>query len=236
MSSETGKTRPSTAGPLAAPANSLFSRLADGRRLILASASETRRAMLTAAGIEHEAVATMVDEEALRQAAANEGISGIDTATLLAEAKALQASRKKDNSATTDDALILGADQLLECEGRFYGKPENMAAAKHQLAELAGKQHQLLTAAVMIRGERRLWHHAEIATITLRPLDSGFIDAYINALGTTALQTPGLYQTEGLGAQIIARMEGCGYSILGLPLLQILDFLRKHGLQPVAQS
>lgn len=197
------------------------------QEIVLASMSVTRRQMLKAAGLAFEAIAAPVDEESLRAVGAKEKISSIDMATALAEAKAARASQF---FAEAPQTFIIGADQILDCDGSWYSKPETPAAAKSTLKALAGKTHQLITAAVIYQGGRRIWQHCAQPAISLRTLSDDDIEAYLEACGDAAYDTPGCYQIEGLGAQIINRIDGCPYAILGLPLLEMLSFLREHGL------
>ena len=199
-------------------------------QLVLASMSMTRRQMLENAGLTFTPAAAPVDEEALRLAGQAEGIGTIDMATALAEAKAARASQKYP------EAFVIGADQLLECDGVWYGKPESRAAAEQTLASLSGKTHHLVTAAVIMQGGRRIWQHCDRPAVSIRTLDTSDIGDYLDAIGTAAFETPGCYQIEGLGAQIISKIDGCPYAILGLPLLQLLAFLRQHGLHATDTS
>jgi len=198
--------------------------------LILASMSPTRKKMLTDAGLAFTAEAAPVDEEALRHAGEAEGISGIDMATALAEAKAARVSQRHPA------AFVIGADQILECESRWFGKPGTLEAAKDTLSALAGKTHHLITAAVVLQGGRRLWQHCERPAVSIRNLDDQARDNYLSLIGSSAMDTPGCYQIEGPGAQILAGIDGCPYAVLGLPLLQLLAFLREHGLDTRKQA
>jgi septum formation protein len=105
--------------------------------------------------------------------------------------------------------------------------------AKAQLMALSGKTHQLFSAAVLCRNGARIWHHLAIAKITMRRLDEDFIDSYLDRLGAAAFSSPASYQIENLGAHLLSRIDGCHFSILGLPLLELLGILREHGLKPV---
>jgi septum formation protein len=119
---------------------------------------------------------------------------------------------------------------MLDCAGAWFDKPRDQAAAAAQLAALAGKTHSLETAVCVARDGARLWHHNERARMTMRPLDGAFIAAYLDAVGDRALQSVGVYQLEGLGVQLFSRIDGDFFTILGLPLLPLLDFLRAHGV------
>ncbi len=193
--------------------------------LILASSSETRVSMLTGAGLKFSAKAANIDESSIKESAHAQGLSSLDTATLLAEIKAKKISLNQKN------IFVLGSDQLLDCEGRWFSKPKTRNQAFENLKFLSGKSHRLFTAAVICENGQRLWQHTESSTITLRSLDDGEIDTYLDMMGDAAFFSPGSYMIEGLGAQIISRIDGCFYSVLGLPLLQLLAFLRDHGLQ-----
>ncbi|MGB2319928.1 MAG: Maf family protein [Candidatus Puniceispirillum sp.] len=200
-------------------------------RLILASSSQTRQNMLATAGIAFTAQSAPVDEAGLRDAALAEDMAKDDIAVMLAEMKAQAVSMRL---AAGDDSYVLGADQLLVCDDVIFAKPENAKAAVAHLQKLSGRGHQLITAAVIYRQGQRIWHHIESADLTMRPLDDDFIAAYVKAMGEAALYSPGAYQIEGLGAHLFSQIKGCHYAILGLPLLQVLGFLRPHGLAPTA--
>ena len=194
------------------------------KRLILASASPARQKMLADAGVECTACPAHVDEDGLKQAARAEGMTGLDAASLIAGMKAQKIS------AAEPDAFVIGSDQLLVEGEDWYSKPESRDDAAATLKALAGKTHQLVTAAVIYEGGRRLWHYAESPRITIRDLTDDDIEMYIRAMGEMITATPGVYMMERLGAQIITKIDGCPYAVLGLPLLQVMSFLRQHGL------
>ena len=195
--------------------------------LILASASQTRQRLLEQAGFAFETCVASIDEVSIRHSCAAEGIAAGDMAVILAEMKGRAAAAKVVASSGT---LLLAADQILEIDGEMLGKPADRAGAVAQLARLQGRPHRLLTAAVMFRDGERIWHHLAEAGLTMRSLDQGEIDSYLDLLGEAALWSPGSYQIEGLGMHLFSRIEGCHYGILGLPLLEITAFLRGHGL------
>ena len=198
--------------------------------LILASASAARQTMFTNAGLKYEAMPACVDEESLRDAAAHDSLSPADTATLLAEAKALKISARHP------DAVVVASDQLLVYQGAIYAKPACRDEAVARLKMLAGGRHELVTAGVMLLDGQRLWHVVKTPRLTMRAFDADFAENYVdalghNALGHVALQTPGVYMIEGLGAQLFSAMEGCFYTIMGFPLLECLAHLRIMGLR-----
>lgn len=192
--------------------------------LILASASRTRAALLREAGVRFEIAAARIDEEEVKLALLAERAGGNAVAETLAELKAMNVSRRHPGR------LVLGADQVLECDGRLFDKPRDRGEARTQLQELRGRSHSLITCAVMCRDEHRLWHNTSQARLTVRAFSDAFLDEYLKAIGDTALWGPGAYQIEGLGAQIFAQVEGDYFTILGLPLVPVLDYLRTQKL------
>ncbi|MFT5539450.1 MAG: septum formation protein [Alphaproteobacteria bacterium] len=195
--------------------------------VILASASIVRKRLLIAAGINIITTPAHVDEEAVKQAHKADGTSAVDTATALAEIKALRIS------SSVPGALVIGADQILVCGGEWFDKPQDMDHAKGHLCALRGQTHELATAAVVVRDGVRIWHHAETPRLTMRPFTDAFIDEYLTREGVDILSSVGAYRLEGLGAQLFSRIEGDFFSILGLPLLALLDFLRLHRVVPL---
>ncbi len=192
--------------------------------LILASASTTRLNMFKSAGVECLSHPAHIDEDSLKDAAQAEGLSARDGATMLAEMKAAKVS------GLNPGAFVIGADQLLDFEGQWFSKPVSVDEAKTHLRALSGQTHDLVTAAVIYRDGERIWHHVEVPRIGIRRLDDSDIDDYLVMMGAKMYDTPGVYMMEDLGAQIINKIDGCPYSVLGLPLLQMMDFLRGHGL------
>ena len=192
--------------------------------LILASASASRAALLRNAGLTVEAIPAGVDEESVRQSMRHEGGSAADAARMLAELKARRVAR------TRGEALVVGADQMLECDGDWYEKPETLADARRQLQQLRGRTHTLVTAAVVARNDAIIWSHIESATLAMRPFSDAFLESYLDRAGAEVLETVGCYRLEGAGAQLFSRVDGDFFTILGLPLLPLLDFLRGHGI------
>lgn len=194
--------------------------------VVLASASEARRRLLRGAGVPFRAEAAAVDETEVKAALRAEGASAMQVAETLAELKARRIAHRHGG------ALIVGADQMLDCDGRWFDKPGDRADAAEQLRALSGRTHELLTAVCLLRDERRIWHHNAQARLTMRPLSEPFIAAYLDAVGEVALHGVGAYQIEGRGAQLFTRIEGDGFAIQGLPLLPLLEMLRQHGVLP----
>lgn len=193
-------------------------------RVVLASSSASRRALLSGAGLRFEVVAPRVDEESVKQSM-RRGSAGADaTALLLAELKALRVS-------TSDpDALVIGADQLLVCGGEVFDKPTDLADARAQLRRLRGRRHDLILAVTCFRNGARLWHHVGHDRLTMRDFSDEVLDEYLAVEAEHVTQCVGAYRLEGLGVQLFEAIEGDYFSILGLPLLPLLGFLRQHGL------
>ncbi|MBK3732220.1 septum formation protein Maf [Azospirillum brasilense] len=192
--------------------------------VVLASGSRTRAEMLERAGVRVTLAPAAVDEEEIKLAARAEGAPVEDVAEALAELKAQRVTRKHPG------ALVIGADQMLECEGRWFDKPADRDAARVQLQDLRGKTHRLVSCAVVLRDGERLWHHVDRARLTMRPFSDAFLESYLNAAGDDVLGSVGAYHLEGLGAQLFHRVDGDFFTILGLPLLPLLGLLRVHGV------
>lgn len=196
----------------------------DTPRLILASASPARRALLEAACLRFETRPAHVDEEALKRSAQAEGVPPAEAALLLAELKARRIAQR------APDALVIGADQLLVCEDRWFDKPASIEGAREQLRALRGRTHVLATAVLCQGGDKRLWHHVAQPRLTMRSFSDAFLDAYLAAEGAAVMGCVGAYRLEGAGAQLFDKVEGDQFAVLGLPLLPLLGFLRQHGV------
>ncbi len=196
----------------------------DTPAVVLASASRARLELLLRAGVTASAEPARVDEQEVRASLRLEKADVEDAAETLAELKARKVSRH------ASDALVIGADQILDCDGAWFDKPPDRVRAAADLHALSGKRHSLATAVCVVRDGARLWHHRESARLTMRPLGDAFIETYLDAIGEDALASVGAYQLEGLGAQLFSRIEGDYFTILGLPLLPLLEFLRNHGV------
>lgn len=193
-------------------------------QLVLASGSRTRAAMLEQAGVTAILDRPLVDEDEVKAAGRAEGVSADIVAEALAELKAQRITRRHPG------ALVVGADQMLECEGRWFDKPADREAARAQLLDLRGKTHRLVSCAVVVRDGERMWHKIDSARLTMRNFSEAFLDDYLTRVGDDVLHSVGAYQLEGLGAQLFHRVEGDFFTILGLPLLPLLGFLRVHGV------
>ena len=192
--------------------------------LVLASASPTRAQLLTAAGIGFATIVSAVDEDEIKRSMQREGSDAATAADALAEAKAARVSRRAPG------ALVIGADQILDCGGVWFDKPPDIAHARGHLTALRGRAHSLATSVCVVRDGQRLWHHREAPRLTMRAFSDAFIESYLAAEGAAVLGSVGAYRLEGPGIQLFARIEGDHFSILGLPLLPLLDFLRGHGV------
>lgn len=195
-------------------------------RLLLASRSSARRTMLEAAGVPFEAVAADLDEEEAKAGLAAAGFGPRDTAEMLAEMKA-------KSVAAAGDALVIGADQVLERDdGTMLGKPGSRAEALDQLRLLSGQTHYLHSAAVVVEKGERVWGETETVAMDVRPLGPAFLEAYLDAEYEEIGGSVGAYRIEGLGAQLFEEVEGSHFAVLGLPLLPLLAYLRERGLLP----
>lgn len=195
------------------------------RLVVLASASPARRRLLAQAGIAAEVEAAGVDEAEIKRSLMREGASPRDLAATLAELKALRVSRRRP------DALVIGADQLLVAGQEIFDKPADRAQARAQLIALRGREHRLLSAVAVALDSVAIWRHLEETRLTVREFSDGFLEAYLDAVGADVLGCVGAYQLEGLGAQLFSRVRGDYFSVLGLPLLPLLGFLREHGVE-----
>jgi septum formation protein len=193
--------------------------------LVLASQSAARRAMLTAAGVPHDAMAAGVDEESARLSLRADGLSARDLADALAELKALRLS------ARLGEALVLGCDSTVVLDdGTMLDKPASRDDAAAQLRLMSGRSHDLYSAAVIAQHGRAIWRHVDRVKLTMRPLSDAFIETYLDAEYPAVAGCVGCYRIEGPGAQLFARIDGSHFTILGLPLLPLLDYLRIRGV------
>jgi septum formation protein len=190
-------------------------------RLVLASTSPIRRELLTGAGLVFDAVPPDVDEAQLKTEAKD--LSPAELAISLAAAKAVSVANRMS------DRLVIGADQVLNFEERVFDKPEHLAAARNHLKELRGKSHVLETALCCAAGGKIIWRHHGRATLTMRSFSDEFLEDYLAHMGQDVTTSVGAYKLEGAGIQLFDSIAGDYFTILGLPLLPLLDFLRRQG-------
>lgn len=176
--------------------------------------------MLRAAGVEFKSLPARVDESAIKASLLAEGAAGRDIADALAEAKARRVAMRNP------DAFVLGADQVLVCAGQLFDKPETLDEARNQLQHLRGQRHDLLSAAVIYHQGQPIWRHIGTAQLTMRAFSDAFLDDYLSHENSNLFATVGGYQLESRGAQLFNAVQGDYFSILGLPLLPLLEFLR----------
>ena len=191
--------------------------------LILASASKSRASILKQAGVDFQCIPPFCDEEKIKLNLKRKNTSTEIIATKLAEAKASIVSSKKP------DHHIVAADQILECNGVAYDKPENLEQARRHLLDLRGKRHFLYTGTVIYKASECVWHNSEKLEMQMRNYSDVFVDEYLSVLGTSVCETVGAYKLEGLGAQLFENINGDYFTILGLPLLPLLRYLRQIG-------
>lgn len=193
-------------------------------KLVLASKSPFRSALLKNAGIEFSTASADIDERAVEAPLYETGATPEEVAQVLAEAKALDVSEKNPG------AVVIGCDQTLSLGDEIFHKPADMEAARRQLLKFSGKTHQLNSAVVLVKDGKTLWRHVSIARMIMRDLDPGFVGRYLGRVGDVALSSVGAYQVEGLGIQLFEKIEGDYFTIVGLPLLPLLAELRKEKL------
>jgi len=192
--------------------------------LILASSSKTRAALLVSAGISFESRAANIDEEEIQSSLLAEKCDPLVIAEILAENKALVISRKAAGS------LVIGADQILECGNAVLSKPKSETEAREQLCLLRNTEHKLISSVVVARDGERLWHNTDVALLRMRNFSNGFLDSYLANLKDDLISGSGCYRVEGPGIQLFERITGDYSTILGLPLLALLDYLRVQGV------
>jgi septum formation protein len=190
--------------------------------LVLASKSMVRRAVLEAAGVPVEIDGVDIDERGIEQRSGLTDPGAV--AKLLAREKARAVSTKKP------DRIVLGADQTLALGERRFSKAASRAAAREQLRALRGKTHALHSAVAVLRGGALLFEHVAVARLTMRTFSDAFLEGYLDVVGGAATASVGGYQLEGVGAQLFERVDGDHFTVLGMPLLPLLDWLRGESL------
>lgn len=192
------------------------------RPLILASASKSRATLMRAAGLSFEQIPAHVDEDAIKASMKAEGATAADCALALAEFKAGTISMRNP------EALVIGADQMLDCDGQWFDKPKDLEGARNHLKTLRGKTHVLPTSVTIALNGAPIWHHTSVPRLSVRAFSDAFLDEYVAAVGDALTSSVGAYHLEGRGAQIFTKVEGDFFTVLGLPLLELLAFLREH--------
>lgn len=191
-------------------------------RLILASGSAIRRDIMTGAGLEFEVISKPVDEAAIKSAMLADGSKPRDIADALAQAKALRVSRQ-------ESGLVIGADQVMVMEGELFDKPSSIEAARERLISMRGRRHELVGAVVVARNGDPVWRHLSETKLWVRDFSDAFLEDYLQAEGDRLTKSVGAYRFEGPGAQLFSKVEGDFFSILGLSLLPLLQYLRDCG-------
>lgn len=197
--------------------------------LILASQSQTRKALLSGTGLRFETSPAQIDERALEADGLGKGADAPAVARHLAEAKALAVSLEYPR------AIVIGADQVLALDGELLHKPENLVAAASQLDRLAGRTHYLHAGVALARAGQLLWSTTETASLAMRTFDAAERDAVLALEGPGVLSSVGAYRLEGPSIRLFERIEGDYFTILGLPLLPLLAALRQHAPETLTQ-
>lgn len=193
-------------------------------RIILASGSETRQALLRNAGVKFETSIARIDEQSIRAALEAENASPRDIADALAEFKAQKVAMK------APDALVIGCDQTLDLDGKVLSKPTSSAAAIEQLHGLRGKTHKLFSAVVIYENAKPIWRHVGRVDLEMRDLSDGYIENYVDRNWQSIRHSVGSYKLEEEGARLFSRIGGDYFVVLGLPLLELLSYLSKRGI------
>lgn len=191
-------------------------------RVILASGSQIRRQLMTDVGLDFEVIVKPVDEGAIKASMLAESARLQDIADALAEAKAMRVSR-------LEEGFVIGADQIMVMDQQLFDKPKTIDEARERLKLMRGKTHYLIGAVVICEGGQAVWRHMAKTKLTMRDFSDAFLDDYIEKEGNLLTKSVGAYRFEGLGAQLFSHVEGDFFSILGLSLLPVMDYLRTRG-------
>jgi septum formation protein len=191
-------------------------------RIILASRSASRAAVLAAAGVAFQVRGSGVDEDAAKASLLGEGATPREVADALAELKAVRVSGKTPG-------LVIGADQTMDLDGELFDKADTLDQARERLEALRGRPHKLHAAVVVARDGAPIWRELKSSTLWVRNFSDAFLEDYLAREGEELLSSVGCYRLEGLGLQLFERIEGDYFAILGLPMLGLMDLLRRHG-------
>lgn len=194
--------------------------------LILASGSEIRAQLLSKANVGYETVKPRVDEEMIKRSLQAEGATPRDVADALAESKARKVSLKRP------EALVLGCDQVLDFQGTIFSKPASVDDARNQLLLLRGQRHMLLSAAVIYQNGEPLWRHVGVVRLFMRQLSNDFLDGYLDRNFDSIRHSVGGYKLEEEGVRLFDKIDGDYFTVLGMPLVEILSFLTTRGELP----
>lgn len=192
-------------------------------RLILASGSSIRAQIMEQAGLDFEVISKPVDETAIKEAMLAEGSLMRDIADALAEAKAMRVS-------LIEQGYVIGADQIMVMEDQLYDKPKTIDEARERLKSMRGKTHKLMGAVVICYNGQAIWRHLAVTTLTMRDFTDEFLETYVALEGDNLTRSVGAYRFEGVGSHLFSDVKGDFFSILGLSLLPVLDFLRVRGV------
>lgn len=196
------------------------------QNIILASGSEIRKQLLVQAGVDVETIPARIDEDAIRAALEAEDANPRDIADTLAEYKARKISEKRP------EALVIGCDQVLEFKGEVLTKAASIEEARQQLLRLRAQRHKLLSAVVVYQGGEPLWRHVGEVRLQMRAFSDSYLNDYLSRNWTSVQQAVGCYKLEEEGVRLFARIEGDYFTVLGLPLVEILNYLTTRGALP----
>jgi septum formation protein len=193
--------------------------------LVLASGSAIRAQLLRQAGLDFRVETAAIDEGEIKLSLKADQVPVERVAEALAETKANRVASRYDAT-----ALVIGADQMLDIDGAWLDKPADIDEARRHLVQLRGRSHRLVSSVVLIKGGTRIWHYTADAHLRMRPFSDTFLDQYLAATTPDVLHSVGCYHLEGMGVQLFDRIDGDFFTILGLPLLPLLNQLRQIGI------